>query len=198
MQSEMRLHRIPALVLTVFLIIFITVVSRITPSLSNEWLEEVASLTIVILASSIFVVMGVLDEVIAFQFTRQHKREFWAYLGLGLISLATGLVLALSHRTSLQTIALVAAPHAFLFGLAELRVGANLGHHKPFRRSLVVGGVAEVGFGFALLYASSLSNQETVTVLSFVAIITTLQLIPFVVYSPMAIPPDSIAKEGTR
>jgi uncharacterized membrane protein HdeD (DUF308 family) len=183
MTSELKLHRVVSLALAFLLIIFMAFLMRLEPSLSNDRLEELASLAIVSLAAATFVIMGVIDGFVAFQFGKHHQRELWIYLTLAFISLASGLFLAISDRASLQTVAVVASPHAFLFGIAEIRMARHLHHHHGYRRSFIVGGIVELLLGFALLYGTTLSNHDTAMLLGFVAIISAFQLLPLIFYS---------------
>lgn len=183
MTSEFKLHRVVSLSLAFLLIIFMAFLMRLEPSLSNEHMEELASLAVVSLAAATFVIMGIIDGFVAFQFGKQHQRELWIYLTLALISLASGFFLALSDTASVQTVAVVAAPHAFLFGIAEIRMARHLHHHRGYRRSFIVGGIAELLLGFSLLYGTTFSNHGTGMLLGFVAIISALQLLPLIFYS---------------
>ena len=183
MTSGFKLHRVVALSLAFLLIIFMAFLMRLEPSLSNEHMEELASLAVVSLAAATFVIMGIIDGFVAFQFGKQHQRELWIYLTLALISLASGFFLALSDTASVQTVAVVAAPHAFLFGIAEIRMARHLHHHRGYRRSFIVGGIAELLLGFSLLYGTTFSNHGTGMLLGFVAIISALQLLPLIFYS---------------
>jgi uncharacterized membrane protein HdeD (DUF308 family) len=183
MTSEFKLHRVVSLALAFLLIIFMAFLMRLEPSLSNEHMEELASLAVVSLAAATFVIMGVIDAFVAFQFDKQHQRELWIYLTLALISLASGFFLALSDTASIQTVAVVAAPQAFLFGIAEIRMARHLHHHRGYRRSFIVGGIAELLLGFSLLYGTTFSNHGTGMLLGFVAIISALQLLPLIFYS---------------
>ncbi len=183
MTSGFKLHRVVFLSLAFLLIIFMAFLMRLEPSLSNEHMEELASLAVVSLAAATFVIMGIIDGFVAFQFGKQHQRELWIYLTLALISLASGFFLALSDTASVQTVAVVAAPHAFLFGIAEIRMARHLHHHRGYRRSFIVGGIAELLLGFSLLYGTTFSNHGTGMLLGFVAIISALQLLPLIFYS---------------
>jgi hypothetical protein len=66
--------------------------------------------------------MGTAEGIIGFYFGIKHSREFTAYLLLGLLSISSGLYLVMSQAESLQMVSLIVSPHAFLFGLAELRI----------------------------------------------------------------------------
>jgi len=90
------------------------------------------------------------EGLVAFQFGLRHVRELLSYLLLGLVSLASGLFLAISDKVAIQTIALVAAPHALLFGIAELRLAAHVRRHPEKRRGFLISGLCEVALGVAL------------------------------------------------
>jgi hypothetical protein len=104
------------------------------------------------------------------------------YLSLGLLSLGCGIYLAISDSTTIQTIALVSAPQAFLFGIAELRLAQNLSRHPSYKTALTFGGIVELSLGGILMLSSRFSSQETATVLGFVGIMSILQLLPLVFY----------------
>lgn len=183
MRYELKLHRVTFGILAIMLMAFVVFLLRIRPGLADERLETVASLAIVVIAAVVFVMMGMIEGTIAFQFGRKHNRELWSYLLLGSLSLASGLYLAISDASSLQTVALVAAPHALLFGLAVLRIAQHLEGHAIYRRGLFLGGLVEIALGIALIIGSRLSNEGTATLLGYVAIISILQLLPLLFYS---------------
>lgn len=110
MRYELKLHRFTFGIMAFLLIAFVAFVFRISSGLADERLEVIASLAIVVVAAAAFVIIGMVEGTMAFQFGRPHKRELLSYLVLGVLSLASGLYLAVSDEASLQTIALVAAP----------------------------------------------------------------------------------------
>jgi hypothetical protein len=167
-----------ALILTAFVVFLM----RLRPSLANAMLEVVATLAIVVVAATAFIFMGMIEGTMAFQFGKRHKRELLSYLLLGLFSLGCGLYLAVSDSATIQTVALVAAPHAFLFGLAELRLGQHLEHHVAYRKGLTLGGIVEVLIGIALVSGSQLSSERAALLLICVVVITIVQLMPLVFY----------------
>jgi uncharacterized membrane protein HdeD (DUF308 family) len=168
------------------LIAFVAFVFRITPSLADERLEVIASLAIVVVAAAAFVIIGMVEGTMAFQFGRPHTRELLSYLLLGMLSLASGLYLAVSDEASLQIIALVAASHPLLFGLAQIRMAQHLERHPAYRRGLLLCGLIEIGLGFTLIAGSLLSNERTAMLLGYVAILSLLQLLPLLFYSVRA------------
>ncbi len=180
MQSEVRLHRLVIGILIVLLSAFIAVVLSLYPSLA--YLEVIVSLAIVIAAATAFVMIGMVEGVVAFQFGVQHKRELLGYLLVGLLSLASGLFLAIFENASIQTIAIVAAPHAFLFGIGELRLAAHIRRHPAKRTGFLISGLFEVALGFALLSALWMSSQHAAILLGYAAILSALQLVPFLFY----------------
>jgi uncharacterized membrane protein HdeD (DUF308 family) len=188
MRYELKSHRLTFGILAFMLTGFVVFLLRLRPSLADERLEVIASLAIVILASAMFTIMGIFEGTIAFQFGNKHKRELLSYLLLGLVSLASGLYLAFSEEASLQVIALVAAPHAPLFGLGEVRIAQHLEHHPAYRRGLVINGVVEIVLGIVLILGSGFSNEGTATLLGFVAILSILQLLPVLFYSHKVAP----------
>jgi uncharacterized membrane protein HdeD (DUF308 family) len=191
MQSEIGMHRLVLGIFTILLVAFVGFLFYLTPSLAGEKLEAITSLIIVILVASAFVMMGVIEEVVAFQFGIKHKREFLSYLLLGLVSVVSGLYLAISETASLQTIALVVAPHALLFGVAELRMAQHLRRHPGPRRGLFISGLCEMGVGIALVYGWTMSNEHVATLLGYAAILSILQLLPLLLYRRMEIHLDT-------
>lgn len=187
MQSEIRMHRLVLAILTIILVAFLGFLFYLTPRLASERLEAITSLITVILVASGFVMMGAVEEVVAFQFGIKHKREFLSYLLLGFVSIVSGLYLAISETASLQTIALVVAPHALLFGVAELRMAQHLQHHPGQRRGLFISGLCETGLGVALVYGWAMSNERVAMLLGYAAIISILQLLPLLLYRRPAI-----------
>lgn len=186
MRYELRLHRLTFGILAVVLTGFFAFLSSVRPSLAEERLEVIASLAIAVVAAAAFVIMGMIEGIIVFYFGQQHRREVLSYLLLGLLSLGSGLYLAISKTASLQTVSLVAAPHALLFGLAELRLAQHLERHPAYRRGLFVCGLIETALGFGLIGGSKLSSEGTATLLGYVAILSILQLLPFLFYSHTA------------
>ena len=182
MQTELRLHQLVVGILVVLFVLFISIVLLLYPSLAHQRFEVVVSLTLLIAAAVVFVTIGMVEEVVAFQFGPKHRRELLGYLVLGLISLASGLFLALSDKASIQTIALVAAPHALLFGIGEIRVAVHVRRHPARSRGLLIGGICEVGLGVALAGAHYLSSQGAAMLLGCAAILSTVQLVPFLFF----------------
>ena len=140
MKDELRLHRLTFGTLVALLILFVIFLTRLHAGLVEQHLEVVTSLCIVVLAATVFLLMGSMEGVIALQFGRKHKRELFSYLALAALSLVCGLYLTLSDSATIHTVALVAAPHALLFGLAELSLSRHLERHAQYRRALVFGG----------------------------------------------------------
>jgi len=182
MQSELRLHQLVVGILVVLLVMFISIVLPLYPSLAHQRFEAIVSLALVIAAASVFVMIGMVEGVVAFQFGPSHKRELLGYLLVGLVSLASGLFLAISDKASIQTVALVAAPHALLFGIGELRLAAHVRRHLAKKRGFFIGGICEVTVGVALVCGHCLSSQGAATLLGCAAILSTVQLVPFLFF----------------
>jgi len=149
---------------------------------ADVWFEASISLIVVIAVATALVYMGVAEGIVALQFGMRHKRELLSYLLLGLLSAISGLYLAISEVESLETIALVASPHAFLFGIAELRISQHLQHHPKQRRALLLFGACEIALGLALVIGSRMSTYHVATLLGYGAVITSLQLLAFLIY----------------
>ena len=182
MRYALKLHRVTFGILAVILVGFVVFLMRWRSSLADERMEVIASLAIVIVAATAFVSMGVIEGTMAFQFGKKHKRELLSYLLLGLLPLGCGLYLAILDTATIQTVALVAAPHAFLFGLAELRLSQHLERHPGYKRGLILGGTVEILMGAMLIGGSRLPSQGAATLLAYVAIISILQLLPLLFY----------------
>lgn len=182
MRYELHLHRVAIGILILLLGGFIAYSIHLRPVLAHARFETIGALFVVAVAAAVFVTIGIVESTIAFQFGKGHRRELITYLVLGFISLGSGLYLAISDTSSLQTVALVSAPHALLFGLAELRVARHFERHPNYRRGLKIGGVVEIFLGLALIFGSELPTQDVVMLLAYVAIVTVLQLVPFVFF----------------
>ena len=182
MQTELRLHRLVVGILVVLLVLFICIVLSLYPSLAHQRFEVIVSLALVIAAATVFVMIGMVEGVVAFQFGPRHRRELLGYLLLGLVSLASGLFLAISDKAGIQTIALVAAPHALLFGIGELRLAAHVRRHPGKRRRFLIGGLCEVALGVAFAGAHYLSSQHAAMLLGCAAILSTVQLVPLLFF----------------
>jgi uncharacterized membrane protein HdeD (DUF308 family) len=148
----------------------------------EEHFEAIVSLILVIVVAAIFVYMGTAEGIIAFYFGIKHRREFILYLLLGLLSISSGLYLAISEAESLQRISLIVSPHAFLFGLAELRMARHLERHPKQRRALIVCGSCELALGVALVWGAILPSNRVAELLGAVAVLTILQLISLLFY----------------
>ena len=183
MQTELRLHQLIVGILVMLLSLFICAVVWLYPGLAHQRFDVIVSLALVIAAAAVFVMIGMVEGVVAFQFGPKHRRELLGYLVLGLVSLASGLFLAISDKASIQTIALVAGPHAFLFGIGELRLAAHVRRHPAKRRGLFIGGLCEVALGVALECAYCLSSQGAAMLLGCAAILSTVQLVPFLFFN---------------
>jgi len=150
---------------------------------ADVWAEASLSLVVVIVVATALIYMGTAEGIVALQFGTRHKRELLSYLLLGLLSIASGLYLAVSETATLSTIALVVSPHSFLFEIAELRISQHMLHHSKQRRALLMFGVCEIALGMALiLLGPRMSTSHVATLLSYGAAITSLQLLAFLFY----------------
>jgi len=182
MRYELRLHRLLLSMMVTLLILFVIGLFYLNATPGEQHLESIISLILVIVVAAIFVYMGTAEGIIAFYFGIKHRREFILYLLLGLLSVSSGLYLAISEAESLQTISLIVSPHAFLFGLAELRMARHLERHPKERRALIVCGSCELALGVALVWGSTLTSKRVAELLGGVAALTILQLIPLLFY----------------
>jgi hypothetical protein len=164
------------------LILFVIGMFYLNAQPGGEHFEALASLIVVIIVAAIFAYIGTAEGIIAFYFGIKHSREFIAYLLLGLLSVSSGLYLAMSQAEFLQTVSLVISPHAFLFGLAELRMAWHMERHPKERRALIVCGLCELGLGVALVWGSILPNERVAELLGAAAVLTILQLVPLLFY----------------
>ena len=179
---QLKMHRLVLAILAILLAAFLAILLYLYPSLASERLEAIASLAIVVVAAAVFVAMGFVEGTIAFQFGKKHKRELLSYLLLGLVSIVSGLYIAISRTASLQTIALIVAPHALFFGIGELRVAQHLQRHPATRRGLFISGLCEVVLGITLVYGWTMSSEEVAGLLGYTAILSILQLLPLLLY----------------
>lgn len=182
MRYELKLHRLTFGILAAILTIFVAILMTLHPIFASESLEVIASFIVIVLAATAFGYMGMVEGVMAFQFGRQHKREFLTYLTLALFSLGCALYLAIAESASIQTVALVASPHAFLFGFAELRLARHLERHRAYKQALIMGAVVEILLGIALIVGYRLSTRNTATLLGYVATMSVLQLVPMIFF----------------
>lgn len=182
MKYELRLHRVALWILTLLMGGYIAYSLRVRAFVGHARYETIGALFLVIVAAAAFVAMGIVESTLAFQFGKGHRRELWTYLTLGFLALWTGLYLAVSAKSSLQIVALVTSPHAFLFGLGELRISRHLKRHPVYRRGLISGGVIEILMGFCLVFGFTLSSQDVADLLMYVAFLTILQLAPFLFF----------------
>mgnify|MGYP001544604690 FL=1 len=182
MRYELRLHRFLLSMMITLLILFVIGLFYLNTRTGGERFEAVVSLIVVTTVAAIFAYMGMAEGIIAFYFGIKHRREFITYLLLGLLSVSSGLYLAISRAESLQTVSLVVSLHAFLFGLGELRRARHMERHPRERRALIVCGVCELGLGVALVWGYRLPSNRVAELLGGVAILTIMQLIPLLFY----------------
>ncbi len=182
MRYELRLHRLIASILTTVLIGFVVLFVYLDHRASDIWIEASVALVLEIAVATGLVYVGMAEGVMAFQFEAKHKREIFSYLILGVLSIGSGLYLSITEQSSLMTIALVVSPHVLLFGLAQLRVSRHVGHHLLMRRALLVCGLCEVLMGLGLVAVSRVSDRAAASLLAYVAAMTALQLIGFLMY----------------
>ncbi len=182
MQYELRLHRLLLAMLATVVTGIALLFFYLSSHPADVWFEASISLIVVIAVATALVYMGVAEGIVALQFGMRHKRELLGYLLLGLLSATSGLYLAISEVESLQIIALVVSPHAFLFGIAELRISRHLQHHPKQRRALLLFGACEIALGLALVIGSRMSTYHVATLLGYGAVITSLQLLAFLIY----------------
>lgn len=182
MRYELRLHRLIASILTAVLIGFVVLFVYLDHHASGLWIEASVALVLEIAVSTGLVYVGMAEGILASQFEAKHKREILSYLILGVVSIGSGLYLSTTESFSLMTIALVVSPHVLLFGLVQLRVSRHVGHHLQMRRALLVCGLCEVLMGFGLIAVSRVSDRAAASFLAYVAAMTALQLIGFLIY----------------
>ena len=101
------------------------------------------------------------------------------YSIVGIGSLGCALYLGAASATSLDIVAVLISFHTLLFGTAELRIAQHLRHHMKVRRLLRTGGVCQRVLGVALLISCEVSLTYTVTLLGYSAILTSFQLLTF-------------------
>jgi hypothetical protein len=193
MRYELRLHRLLLAMLVTLLALFVIALLYLNSHFGEEHLEAILSLIVVIAVATVFAYMGLVEGVTAFYFGTKHRREFIVYLLLALVSLSSALYLAMSQDEPLQRVSLVAAPHAFLFGLAELRIARGMERHPRERRALIVCGCCELLLGFALVWGSMLPSVRVAEILGVVACVTLVQLLPMLFYRPIPGVPQSRA-----
>jgi len=182
MQYELRLHRLLLAILATVITGIVLLFFYLSSHPADVWLEASISLIVVIAVATALVYMGVAEGIVALQFGLRHKRELLGYVLLSLLSATTGLYLAMSESESLKTVALVASPHAFLFGIAELRISQHLQHHPRQRRALLLFGTCEIMLAIALVIGNRMSTYHVATLLGYGATITSLQLLAFLFY----------------
>lgn len=182
MRYELRLHRLLLSMLVTLLFLFVIGLFYLNAQPGEEQIEATVSLIIVIAVAAIFTYMGTAEGIIALYFGKRHRREFTVYLLLGLLSISSGLYLAMSHAESLQTVSLIVSPHAFLFGLAEIRIAQHMGRHPKERRALIICGACELALGVALVWGWRLPSNRVAELLGGVAVLTILQLVPLLFY----------------
>jgi hypothetical protein len=183
MQYELRLHRLLLAMLATVLTGVVLLFFYLNSHPADVWIEASVSLVVVIVVAAVLVYMGMAEGIVALQFGTRHKRELLSYVLLGVLSVASGLYLAISETASLRTIALVVSPHALLFGIAEFRISQHMQHHSKQRRALLLFGACEITLGMALiLLGSRMSNSHVAALLGYGAAITSLQLLAFLFY----------------
>lgn len=188
MRAEVKLHRLFLWILTALLLAVVALFTYLVSVPDAIWGQVVGSLLIATIVSTVLLYIGGLEELMAVYFGLEHRRECLGYFALGLLSIGTGLFLALASDASLATIALVVSPHAILLSVAEFRMAVHLQHHPKLRRALRVFSACELLLGVALLMSWKRSNEDIVALLGFGAAITVLQLIGLLWYKhqPMA------------
>lgn len=180
MKYELHLHRIALGIIVLLLSVAITYGVYWRQHYGQAGSDAVLAILIVTMSAALFVAVGIVESAIAFQFGKGHRRELIAYLIFGLISLGSGLYLAISNAGSLQSVGLVASPYALMFGLAEIRAARHCTRHRKYKVALRIGGVLECAAGAALIFSSFRIGDYVVDLLICVALITVLQLAVFV------------------
>lgn len=188
MRDEMRAHRLVLIFIAGWIAIFLYVIFAAGIHRSEARVEAGAVLLLTNLVAAAFVYVGMGEVLAASAFRPPHRKEFTAYLLLGEFSLITGFVLLFNASASLPTVAVIIAPYAFLFGLAELRMARGLGHHPRQATALNVCGALELGCGIALATAYFWSEVELIRLLVVTAIASLLQLAPFIFFRPNQLP----------
>lgn len=182
MRQELRLHKVVLVSLVMLLVAFVALMLRVRHTLADERLEAVAALILVVAAAAGLLAASSIEFGIALEFGKSHRWEMVLYLALGTLSLATGIWLGLSHKGTLQQIALAAAPQAGAFGMAQLRLGLGLPRHPVLRRMFLINGGIELLLCLSMLGVSWSSNEAVVEILSLAGCVAVLQVLPLLFY----------------
>jgi len=188
MREEIRAHRLVLIFITAWIAIFLYILFALGVHRSEARVEAEAILLLTNLVAVAFVYVGMGEIMAAATFGPPHRKEFTTYLLLGELSLITGFGLLLVEKATLPTVALIIAPYAILFGLAELRMARGLAHHPRQATALYVCGALEIGTGCLLLVSHYWSEVLIVRLLTMTAIASLLQLLPFVFFRPHQLP----------
>lgn len=183
MQEEIKAHKIVFSLVAMWLVIFLVILFLLDAHRYRDRLEAEAVLVLSIVVTSALGYLGLAEIIVGLQFGKSHKRELVTYLVLGMLSLVSGIVLALTTPIRLALISLAVAPHAILFGLFQLRLSRALSHHAAQSQSLRVCGLAEILSGLLLACGFFLSDTNVVSLLGATAAATLLQLAPFLFFS---------------
>jgi uncharacterized membrane protein HdeD (DUF308 family) len=183
------MHRLILAMFATLLLGFVGVLFYLSTNVESEDFEAIVSLVTLLTVETVFVYMGTAEGITAFQFGNKHKCELWSYLILGSISAGSGLYLAISRTASLQTVAVLVSPHAFLLGVAELRIAQHIKHHPKQRRMLLFCGTCELMLGMALLSGAALSTVYIISLFGYAAILTSFQLLAFLFYRRHSVSP---------
>jgi len=188
MREELRAHRLIIIFIAGWITIFLYILFALGVHRSEARVEAEAILLLTNLVAVAFVYVGMGEIMVAATFGPPHRKEFTAYLVLGELSLITGFALLFTAEASLPMIALIVAPYAILFGLAELRMARGLVHHPRQATGLYICGALEIGTGGLLLRSHYWSEVLIVRLLTMTAIASLLQLLPFVFFRARQLP----------
>jgi hypothetical protein len=184
MRSEIESHKLVLGFIAAWIVLFIGVLFLFHAHWDETRVEAEVILVLTLTVAAALGYVGTGEIIVGAIFGPAHRREFITYLLLGSLSLISGLFLAVSTDDSLKLIALLVAPHALLFGLALFRLSRAVPHHAQYARALVVCGAAELLCGFALAGAYWLTDARIVSLLGLTAVVSLLQLIPFLFFKP--------------
>ena len=188
MREEIGVHRLVLIFITAWIAIFLYVLYALGAHRSEIKVEAEGILLLTNLVAAAFVYVGMGEILAAATFGPPHRKEFTAYLLLGEFSVIAGFFLLFNAVASLPTIAVILAPYALLFGVAELRMAPGFAHHPRQATALYVCGALELGCGVLLATGHYWTDIQLIRLLTITAIASLLQLVPFVLFRAKRLP----------
>jgi len=185
MREELRSHKLMLGFIVGWIIIFLSTLVSFGAHKADVKLEAGVVLVLTSVVGAALSYVGMSGIVAAGIFGKKHRREFLAYITLGMLALVMATILMFSTDESIAILCLGAAPFPLLLGLAEIRLAMGFTRHQQLSHALIVCGLLELTCGVLLACARFFDELQVMSIIAATAFISLLQLVPFLFFQPV-------------